>query len=746
MSVQLVLPGGEREDDRVLSLALATGERALESEAFPFERLSDIAEIESWRKEIYRPAYHVHKWWAQRLGSVFRAVLLGAFTPRDAAVDDLFYEPVRLPGAVVFDPFMGSGTTIGEALKLGARAIGRDINPVAHRLVRTALSLPPRRRLQQAFRALEQQVAPRLRSYYRAQLPGGEEAEALYYFWVKQVDCPSCARSVDLFSSYVFAQHAYPSRYPEAQILCPGCGAVSVGRYDARDHTCPSCRLGFEPQWGPAGRVDAACPACAHTFPIARTVRAAGRPPRHRLYAKLVLTSSGHKQYLPADEWDRELYARAERDLAERGADYPDVLIAPGHNTKQAIGYGYTRWHHMFNARQLLGLSLLGEAIRGISDTQVRETFLCLFSSALEFNNLFTSFKGEGTGAVRHMFSHHVLKPERMPLEANLWGTPRSSGAFSTLFERRILRALEYCENPFEVRPVPGAGPRPTGEKVYGLSDPQSYEPAESFGAFRKGASVYLSCGDSARTDLPDEVVDAVVTDPPFFDNVHYSELADFFHVWQRHLTGAGQADTTRAPEEVQAREVDVFSSRLSGVWRECHRVLKRDGLLVFSYHHSRTEGWRAVLDSLVGAGFVIVQTHPIKAEMSGATPKRQAHEPIDLDILIVCRKREAASVREQEDLLPAACTDAAAQLERLVRSGRPVSRGDVRIVLMAQVIRRLSRAATVGEALDAFDAVEPQAAESVERLYGERLSDRPKPRVVESEPVQMGLAAAATD
>lgn len=742
MSGQLALFGATREDDGVLSLTPATAERALEDEAFPFERLSDIAEIESWRKEIYRPTYHVHKWWAQRLGSVFRAVLLGAFTPRGTAVDELFYEPVRLPGVVVFDPFMGSGTTIGETLKFGGRAIGRDINPVAHRLVRTAVDLPSRRRLLQAFRTLERQVGARLRSYYRARLPGGEEAEVLYYFWVKQVDCPACAQPVDLFSSYVFAQHAYASRYPDAQITCPGCGAVNFGRYDAQDLTCVSCDLRFDPQRGPARGVEAVCCSCARAFPIARTVRSQGGPPRHRLYAKLVLTAAGLKQYLAADAWDGELYAQAERELAERGADYPDVAIAAGHNTDQAIGYGYTRWHQMFNARQLLGLGLLGEGIRGLSDGRVRETFLCLFSSVLEFNNLFTSFKGEGTGAVRHMFSHHVLKPERMPLEANLWGTPRSSGSFSTLFERRILRALDYCENPFEVRPAPGLGSRPSGEKVYGLSEPLFHAPAETFHGFRKGASVYLSCGDSASTDLPDEVVDAVVTDPPFFDNVHYSELADFFHVWQRHLTGEDQPETTRAPEEVQARDAYTFSSRLSGVWKECHRVLKRDGLLIFSYHHSRTEGWRAVLASLVRAGFVIVQTHPIKAEMSGATPKRQAKEPIDLDILVVCRKRGSVPIPEPEDLLAASCRDATAQLERLVRSGRAVSRGDVRVVVMARVIGRLSRASTVEEALNAFDELDPRAQMSVERLHAERLCARPQARAPEALPVQMGLAA----
>jgi putative DNA methylase len=54
-----------------------------------------------------------------------------------------------------------------------------------------------------------------------------------------------------------------------------------------------------------------------------------------------------------------------------------------------------------------------------------REALLVLFSGVLEFSTLFASYKGEGTGAVRHMFSHHVLKPERMPIEANVWGTSK---------------------------------------------------------------------------------------------------------------------------------------------------------------------------------------------------------------------------------------------------------------------------------------------------------------------------------
>jgi len=63
----------EYPEATVVPLGPVHGPRAIEDETFPFEALSDIAEVESWRKEINRPLYHIHKWWAQRLGAVFRA-------------------------------------------------------------------------------------------------------------------------------------------------------------------------------------------------------------------------------------------------------------------------------------------------------------------------------------------------------------------------------------------------------------------------------------------------------------------------------------------------------------------------------------------------------------------------------------------------------------------------------------------------------------------------------------------------
>src|SRR5438270_13447537 len=93
--------------------------RLIETDAFPFEFLSRLAEHESWRKEVHRPIYHVHKWWAKRLGSVFRGLLLGCTLPEDADLTAAFYREHKSPGMAVFDPFMGSGTTVGEAHKRG---------------------------------------------------------------------------------------------------------------------------------------------------------------------------------------------------------------------------------------------------------------------------------------------------------------------------------------------------------------------------------------------------------------------------------------------------------------------------------------------------------------------------------------------------------------------------------------------------------------------------------------------------
>ncbi len=384
---------------------------------------------------------------------------------------DLFYQPVRLPAPVVFDPFMGSGTTIGEAHKLGCTVVGRDINPVAYRNVRVALSPLSREKLTRLFSELESKVGRKLAGLYRGVDGDGEPCDVLYYFWVKTLTCPECSSRVDLRSSYVFAKHAYVRKHPRVHVVCPGCEGVFAAQYTDESVDCPSCRLRFDPHTGPAKRGKARCDRCGADFAIARTARSAARPPEHRLYAKLVLREDGTREYLRATSADRHAYKLAVRRLRSMKPPKPEVPIEDGYNTRQVLSYGYTSWDQMFNDRQHLALAILAQGIQKLEACAERDALMLLFSGVLEFNNMFASYKGEGTGAVRHMFSHHVLKPERTPIEANLWGTPKSSGSFSTLFRSRLLRALDYKQAPFEVA-VDRRGGKAKGRKVFGVSPP----------------------------------------------------------------------------------------------------------------------------------------------------------------------------------------------------------------------------------------------------------------------------------
>jgi|GEM_PF-5677371 len=146
----------------------------------------------------------------------------------------------------------GSGTTLGEAVKLGAKAVGCDINPISTFLVRQAFTSVPEEKLHSAFKRLEQDVAPQIRSYYQTRDPlGGELIPVLYYFWVKTVTTPQ-GEVIPLLSRYVFSQDAYPKKKPKVQIVCPECWRILEGRYDATLVDCPHCGYPFNPQQGPA--------------------------------------------------------------------------------------------------------------------------------------------------------------------------------------------------------------------------------------------------------------------------------------------------------------------------------------------------------------------------------------------------------------------------------------------------------------------------------------------------------------
>ncbi len=660
---------------------------AIESD-FPILEVSRLAQKESWRKEIHRPIYHIHKWWAKRLGSVFRAIVLAALMPDQSFTWAYFYKHQNFKGKIILDPFMGSGTTLGESLKLGCKVIGGDINPVSTFLVRQALTPVDENELREVFSQLENSIAKDIQQYYQTRDPETcELIPVLYYFWVKMVVTDE-GEAIPLFSNYVFSKNAYPTKKPKAQIICPSCWTITEDRFDTTQLVCPHCKTQFNPQEGPA-KGQYITSASGNRYKIKDLIQSQNQPPKHRMYAMLALRSTGEKIYLPIQDEDRDLLQKATQRLASEKLPLPTMSVRSGHNTDQARAYNYHAWRDFFNDRQLLCLGLLLREILEIENKTIREQFICLFSSTLEFNNLFCSFKGEGTGAVRHLFSHHILKPERTPLENCVWGTHKGSGTFATLFESRLIPAKRYLDHPFELAiETDSLGNTIASQRVV-ASHKIDVSLVDSWQAFSETPhAAFVLNGSSDNLPIPDGAVDMIITDPPYFDFIHYSELSDFFFAWlspvlKEEYEFFKTAHSSRIGE-VQHHEPIAFSRQLSQVFVECHRVLVDDGLLIFSFHHSRPDGWIAIYEAIQTSGFKVVAAHPVYAEMSVASPKQSAKEPISLDAILVCRKNN--ETKAYVDIFAGKHT--VETLELMIKSaGINVSKADRFVILASQLL-----------------------------------------------------------
>ncbi len=666
--------------------------KAIESD-FPIAEVSQLAEKESWRKELNRPIYHIHKWWAKRLGSVFRAITLAALTPENSNDWQNFYKHQNFKGKIVLDPFMGSGTTLGEALKLGCKVIGGDINPISTFLVRQALTRVDENDLREAFAQLEEKVAKEIQHYYQTRDPDTHELiPVLYYFWVKKVITPEL-ETIPLFSSYVFSKDAYPNRKPKAQIICPICWNITEDRFDTTQLMCSHCHTSFNPQEGSA-KGQYVIAQSGKRYKIKELIKAQDITPEHHMYAMFALRANGDKIYLPVREEDEALFSDATKQLTSESLPLPTMPIRSGHNTDQARAYNYLQWRDFFNDRQLLCLGLLLRSILEIEDKVIQEQFICLFSSTLEFNNLFCSFKGEGTGAVRHLFSHHILKPERTPLENSVWGIGKGSGTFTKLFESRLIPAKRYLKDPFEIAiEIKSIGKNTNNRKVV-VSHPIDINLVDSWEEFtkKKDASLVIN-GSSGNLPIPDDAVDLVITDPPYFDFIHYSELSDFFFAWLSPVLkdrySYFKTDDSSRPGEVQHENASIFSQQLSLVFTECHRVLVENGLLIFSFHHSRPEGWIAIYEAIKTSGFQVVAAHPVYAEMKVSSPKTSAKDPISIDAILVCRKAGVELI-PYVDLFPEKYN--IKKLESIIKSGGiTLSKMDRFVIWASQLLVKAS-------------------------------------------------------
>lgn len=728
---------------------------------FPIEQVNEIAEREAHAKEKYRPIYFIHKWWARRLGSVFRTIILYSLLDENAKVlkDDggwrpvtkeelenpwlLYLKDVDFGGKIVLDPMMGGGTTVIEALRLGCKVVAQDLNPVAWFLVKKMVEPVDVDLLKKGFRKLEAAIADEIKKYYRTICPhclkkysniynkttsevikevakkllfhdlesiyqsynfkakedlvkSGRNifADTMYFFWIKEVPCLNCNTNVPLFRGYMLAQKRDGKGY---HVICPDCGNLFEVIDYRKDAKCPECKREFNADKD--GNVDGEyyiCPECGQKSKIVETIQRKGKP-TERLYAvEYYCPSCNQKGYKQADEYDRALFEKAKSEYENVGYEWlgkyiPDIKIPEGVKTKELLNHGYKYWKDMFNERQLLSLGKLLKTILKLNvDENVRELLVITFSKALEYQNMLCDYRRK-INAIYNMFKIHAFHPVLNPVENNVWGTKFGNGAFINHFNI-LTPGKSYNIKPFEKYIKSGKTlEKPSKIKIEGKI---RY-------LFNNNGNSQITCGDSSYLPISDNSINAIITDPPYYGNVMYSELSEFYYSWLRlalknkyeyfqseHVPNTAEVIVNT----VQEKEENDFIEGLTAVFNEAGKKLKNDGIMTFTFHHQEEKAWGAVLQSVLNAGFFIVSIYPVQSEKSTSTHIFQKAN-VRYDMVVVCRRRETEPEKQHwsvlEDQIYFKVED---ELKRLEKHKKNLSSEDVFVVTIGKCLEVYSK------------------------------------------------------
>lgn len=666
---------------------------------FDIPMVALLARKEKQIQQSYRPVIGVHKWFARRPGSLFRALLLSEFGCA-GTLRHLYFSSNFLSGYTVLDPFMGGGTPLFEANRLGMNVIGFDVNPLAYWIVRQELVPLDRQRFRRVADALVEETEAEIGKLYRTTCTecGARDAVAKYFLWIKQHTCPSCTAPFDLSPGPLVAEDV---RHPRNVVHCPHCHELSEVDTIEGSIRCRSCRRTFTMRGNARGNTYM-CPSCSHTGKYPQELGEAG-PPMHRLFAieyhcgRCKPTHKGRFFKTP-DAADIRRFSDARKRLQALNPRIPNDEIPDGLETKRVHRWGYRRYRELFNDRQLLGLGILAEKIRALPDADARHALATVFSDTLRYQNMVCRYD---TMALKcqDIFSVHGFPIGLIECENNLLGIPKvGSGGFRHFVEK-FDRAKAYCEQPFETT-FDSSGRKQLvtipGERI-------DAHVVKRWPASPKARTALLSARSIQDVQLPKGVVDGVFTDPPYYDNVQYAELMDFCYVWLRQILGEEVPEfalpSTRTDRELTGnahigKDLGHFTVGLSGVFTRAVQALRPGGPFVFTYHHNDMEAYAPVCVALLDAGLVCTSVLAAPAEM-GASLHINGTGSSVVDSIIVARRAPAAHTMDLSE--PATLGRVLQEdVDALARGGLCPTRGDVTCLalglLMASVNRELHK------------------------------------------------------
>lgn len=568
------------------------------------------------------------------------------------------------PRPRVLDSFAGGGSIPLEAARLGCDAYAVDLNPVAHLVELVTLDYARRygpalaEELQRWGGIILGRARAEIGDLYPAparpsrrsdseqlRFDGGVDrldsgaVAPVAYLWTRTVRCkrPDCEGDVPLAMQTWLCRKKGRAVAVKPEVV----KKQKVVRYRIVEATSDK-DLGFDPDAG-SSRGNATCPFC-QTVADDDYIKEQGRAARlGRAPLAVVCTKNGSKGkvFLSPDDAgaashvdDAEIARRIDRLAKETGVTPPDEpLPAQGTLGFRVQAYGFARWGDLFAPRQLLSLLTFTAHIRkahaemlasGYEPDRARAVaaaLTCVLDRLADFNSslcLFYYTNGEG---VVHTFGRNAL-----PMT---W---------------------DFAEtNPFN----PNAASWPAGVKFV----------AAALTNVGQGLPVNVVRGSATELPFEDNYFDAVVTDPPYYDNVPYADLSDFFYVWARRAIGDLFPEHFATPLTPKRKEAiaeparhggdkaaarTAYEAMMAKAFGELNRVLKPGAPLVCVYAHKTVAGWATLIDALRRARFVVVEAWPLDTEKPGRL-RDQNSAALASSIFLVARRRDDKRVGSYE-------------------------------------------------------------------------------------------------
>jgi putative DNA methylase len=583
----------------------------LESE-LPIRELSMIAAAD---KRSIDPTYSAHRWWARRPPAIMRGLLLAAALSANTSIDEFwkaFASPTNsLAGLRVHDPFVGGGSTLVEAARLGADVSGGDIDPLAVEIVRHELMPAPAEEISEAG----EELLSFLRVQYNDLYPSDASAEMpLHYFWLHEVTCPACDQPGLLYRNLILVRdikkHGAVVRDHPLTVFCPADLSVhDLVMVDQRELNHGGHRWNILD--GTFTKFRYICPNCGRKSKHSEL--RTGVAPR-RLAAVEVTVEGQRRRLRAASPSDYQAVAQAGRILEHASSlRLPRGRLTPDRYDDRPICFGIETAAQLFSDRQLV---VFGAAMAWIHNAElkapIKRAITLAISNALATNNKLCGYATD-YGRLAALFSVRGFPLPALPVELNPLHPGGGRGTLRHCIDR-VVRSSSTVVQRY-VWSVPDAAPKRAQLSLStGTPDTQAV------------------CVVSAADQGDGPIADLCIFDPPYFDYIAYSELSEFYRAWHDQPTAARSPLLPHGDNPAEQFGLDFADCLRATLGR-----LAQGRPLVFTYHSADPDAWHAIGVALDDAKLAITGLWPVRSDEHMGHHSQPGN--CEWDLVVCCRR-----------------------------------------------------------------------------------------------------------